>query len=1107
MPTIEDVIHQQASVVADQIREGAAFAENEQELRTAVHDALKTFQEKAKIQLDERQEKSIGTGRADSVYSHVLIEYERPGKLKDKNTSPGNREAIKQVQDYLTGLVKEEGRKITSLFGVATDGQRFIFIRYRRNNWEIGDPLAVNAHSTQRFLRALTALASKGRAFQPEYLSGDFGSESPLARDGIRTLYQALRNTKNPRANLLRQQWEMLFGQVGGFDRKNMGAKVKQLASHYGISGDPNPTFLMFAVHTYYALFMKLMAAEILNFFNPMLPSQIRRLQETGSSEALRTELRNLEDGAIYRQLGITNLLEGDLFSWYLDAWEEKMPGGHSVQVEKCVRDMLNRLDDYDPVTLSVEPTESRDLLKSLYQELFPKSVRHDLGEYYTPDWLAEHVIRQVGFDGNPEKRVLDPACGSGTFLVLAIQKIREYCEEHPISDEELLNRITANVIGFDLNPLAVMAARLNFIIAIRDLIKFGGRLEIPIYLCDSVMTPAEYGIGPTRKGDKSADLFTELKLRAAEDLVFILPKEIQHSRDVVARYAEELENAVKGELTAEQFLRRLQEAGLPNGETNTHKQLLSQLAELKKKDKNGVWTRIIKNSFAPLFVGRVDYVIGNPPWVNWESLPRDYRESMMPLWEDYGLFSLSRSAGRLGGGKKDLSMLFVYCAVDNYLNEGGKLGFVITQTVFKTKGAGDGFRRLQFQRKGQKGPTFVRMLSVDDLSDFQPFEGATNRTATFVCEKAAQKTEFPVPYIVWRKTQRKAIAQTAQLCEVLKGTSRRPTGAVPVDPQHEASPWLTAPEEALKGIRKVIGPSDYKAYAGSCTWLNGVYWVKVLEKLPNGEVVIENLWDVGKIKVERVQTVIEGDLVYPLLRGRDVERWKAVPSAHIILAQDPETRTGIPADLMTRRYPKTYAYLKRFEEQLRQRSGYRKYFDPKKDPFWSMYNVGRFLLAEHKVIWHRMGSSIQAVYVHLLGSEPVLCQETHTFAAFASKAEALYFAAAINSTPSDLLVRTYSVMGGKSFGSPHVLSHVAIPRHSPESSAHPQLARLSAEAHATRTGGKPVDSIELQIDELAATLWDIDQGELEAMRSALAETQQRKSKASAQLELDPSAD
>ena len=58
-----------------------------------------------------------------------------------------------------------------------------------------------------------------------------------------------------------------------------------------------------------------------------------------------------------------------------------------------------------------------------LYQNLVPKRVRHDLCEYFTPDWLAELVLKEVEYDGNLEKRVLDPACGGSFYFLQIVQK------------------------------------------------------------------------------------------------------------------------------------------------------------------------------------------------------------------------------------------------------------------------------------------------------------------------------------------------------------------------------------------------------------------------------------------------------------------------------------------------------------------------------------------------------------------------------------------------------------------------------------------------------------------------------------------------------------
>jgi hypothetical protein len=281
-------------------------------------------------------------------------------------------------------------------------------------------------------------------------------------------------------------------------------------------------------------MFMKLLASEVVAYFHK-LPTPLQKILQAPTTNKLFRELRDLEAGSIFRHLNITNFLEGDLFSWYTATW--------SPEMDASIRGLVSALGGYNPGTLSEDPLGSRDLLKKMYQQLVPRALRHDLGEYYTPDWLAEHLLDCLNYDGDPRKRILDPACGSGTFLVMVINRIRRWFEEnreHCGLDEQALGElILANVIGFDLNPLAVMAARTNYLIAIRDLVGHLDRVEIPIYLCDSIQTPLEYG-----------DLFTgvhgavkELKTAVAR---FLIPAEVASSRETVGKYAEQLEFCVQ---------------------------------------------------------------------------------------------------------------------------------------------------------------------------------------------------------------------------------------------------------------------------------------------------------------------------------------------------------------------------------------------------------------------------------------------------------------------------------------------------------------------------------------------------------------------------------
>src|SRR5439155_14784426 len=195
--------------------------------------------------------------------------------------------------------------------------------------------------------------------------------------------------------------------------------------------------------------------------------------------------------------------------------------------------------------------------------------------------------------------------------------------------------------------------------------------------------------------------------------------------------------------------------------------EIFEKIASLNRDRENGIWARFLKNQFAPVFVGSqtFDFVLGNPPWVNWQNLSDSYRDKTWRLWEDYGLFSLGPNAARHGGGKKDLAMLFTYVCIDNYLKNNGRLGFIITQTLFKSKGAGDGFRRFRLGNREH-----FRVLQVDDLTEFQPFEGATNRTAIVTFQKG-RRTTYPAEYAFWgKKKANRRINFDGDLDEVLEG-------------------------------------------------------------------------------------------------------------------------------------------------------------------------------------------------------------------------------------------------------------------------------------------------------------------------------------------------
>ncbi len=1070
---LEELIKEQSQSIATEMADVAKTGGSEENIRHECNKLFEAFRAQAGIKVKGEHEYYIAGGRIDSKYGLVIFEYKKAGEMKGLNT-PGTQKVIDQLKTRFKDFEAEQNIEASRIFGVGLDGHNIVFVRFRSNSFEVEGPAPVSQYTIERVLRAFVSVGASGQSFIPENLSKDFGQESVATKKGIQAFYRAITGATNSKVTTFFGEWKILFGEVCGYDVEGKNEKLSKLGEFYEVHGHVAPAEILFSVHTFYALFMKLLAAETLSFTYKR-PSLIKTLT-SASKLKLKMELEKLERGGIWKEMGIQNFLEGDLFSWYLEVWND--------EIAEAVHDVAAKLDDYDPTTLSVEPEESRDLLKKLYQQLFPKSLRHDLGEYYTPDWLAQLVLDEVGYDGDPDKRVLDPACGSGTFLVMAINRVRKWHKDHRFdcgfSDTELAQKIFSNIIGFDLNPLAVIAARTNFLIANLDLVRFmGDNIQIPVYMCDSIMTPT------------SKQLFEGSLILETSVGDFYVPGEVTHDRQILGTYATILEQCVRGQYSPEEFLRMCKAEEIPAKEEEKHKHLYKKLVELDKNNQNGVWARIIKNAFAPLFVGKVDYVVGNPPWINWESLPGKYRLASIPTWDLYGLRPEKGQLERMKGGKKDISMLFVYVSMDCYLPTNGKLGFVITQTVFKTRGAGDGFRRFKI-----KDEAFINLKKVHDMTDFEPFDGPTTKTAMFVAEKDDKSFMYPVPYIIWRKIVRGKISTDYSLDEVKERTKRSELYAVPVDPKIQTSPWLTASNEAIIGINKLIGSSDYNANEGVNTGgLNGVYWVRVLETLPNGNLRIENLYDVGKIKVEQVETVIEPELVYQLLKGKDVGKWLAEPSAYIIITQDKnKQREGLSEGEMKIKFPKTYTYLNRFHDKLANRPD-RKYY-PKDSPFYTMRNVASYTMAPWKVVWNRIDRSLRASVIDSAeNGKPILCQETHVFVSFNEPEEAHYFAAIFNSSPSDILVRSYSV--SKGFASCHVLENISIPKFDPKDKLHLALSALSKRAHKLAKDGNTEElaKVEGEIDQLSAKLWGLSGPELSAIQAALLDMSTRPTK------------
>jgi len=1098
--------------VAAQIRRAASESISEEDLRIRVESILKSLVLDplgipwGRYEYSPRKYGTLISGvRIDALHANVVVEYERPYSFEQKRNY---EHALQQVKEGILRHAQGVTDRLPRYFGVALDGFKIGFVRYRQRlkDFEVSkEPLDVNRSTVARVIEAIIGL--KRKALDAEELLKDFGPDSEISRKVIKVFYEKLTGRVSDRTAILFSDWKRVFSQVCAYEPE----KLKGLEERYGFErGRVNVEKLLFSLHSYFALLMKLLAAEVASLYWPIMGSYLKALEDAyyRGYDRLKDELRELEEGGLFAKLGISNFLEGDYFAWYLDEWDATLADSIALVVKK--------LSDYDPGTADLEPDRIKDLFKRLYQNLVPKKIRHDLGEYYTPDWLAELVLNEVGYTvenlnnvreekNDPlaplELRVLDPACGSGTFLVLVIKRLREYIDEHWIDKGSALHRITKNVVGFDLNPLAVMASRANYLISIGDMLRDKGaeQVEIPIYLADSIMVEQK----PTVLG-------TSVYLLRTVAGNFEIPVGIVE-RGVLSKVLSVMEECVKTNYTSNEFIGRLErEVEVKEDEVETLKSTYGKILKLEKEGKNRIWLRILKNSFAPLLIGEFDYVVGNPPWINWEHLPESYRNETRQLLDNYGLLKRTRGMG-LGKVKRDMAMLFVTRCLDRFTKDGGKLSFLVPYTVFKTQ-AGAGFRK--FLSRGywlnENENSACKVLRIHDLVTLYPFEGAVNRTSLLLIEKS-EKTNFPIPCVMWHNPKAGGIDQEAELEEVKKITKQFNMVFLPIEKDRPESPWMQMTEKAYEGIKKIIGSSPwYKAYVGVHPALNQVYWIQLLSETPTGALISNPPLPGQKKEVKQIKMVVEKDLIYPLIRGRNIKKWYVEKELRNILLPVDERNEIFPHAELKLRYPHTYEYFFSFFESLvkREAEPYKSKLKPYREmpfnkaekyapPFYWLFNV-KPSLAPYKVAWKEIAGKISGkaeFSVALIKPEMnkiIIPDHKVIFVPLDKEEEAFYLSAILNSEIVYTLIASYAVETAMDI---HITQNVLIPKFDSENKLHSQLSYLSKKAHnlAKRyyeendlVAKEELNKIEEEINRAVAQLYGITDDELGEIKKAL---------------------
>jgi type I restriction-modification system DNA methylase subunit len=254
--------------------------------------------------------------------------------------------------------------------------------------------------------------------------------------------------------------------QIINLSNQGQNQKINTLHLIFNDIGENSVYKAVFAIHTVMSLIAKLLTYSLFSNLNN------RPIKKITNASSLKKFLNDIESGIIYNEFGIANMCQYDVFSWYLEA-----------KFDDELYDLLIILKD-KATQYSISSSIDKDVIKPLYGNLVPKELRYLLGEHYTPQNVADFILSKSKefLKDKTYYKSIDPTCGSGTFLLSLIKdKIKS---NH-------IEQVLDEVVGVDINPIAVITAKFNYIFAIYPLMLKNGikpnNITIPIHLEDAI--------------------------------------------------------------------------------------------------------------------------------------------------------------------------------------------------------------------------------------------------------------------------------------------------------------------------------------------------------------------------------------------------------------------------------------------------------------------------------------------------------------------------------------------------------------------------------------------------------------------------------------------
>ncbi len=961
-----------------------------------LHDALRNIDDRISDEMSERDVENIflesgfydvlsyeGTG-TDIRSEFTLPDNRRPDYITlDTNESVTGVYEFKKPSRDLSGHEDQLFHYMDELranYGVLTNG---VEIRVYNANHDFVIPAKELSEVTETEARNLYSTIRK-REFDltnPDHVNRFLSELDPIPLDeqaklGQEHFFDTFRLEEgSPFANLvtamvdllqeLRDDHEAKFVE-GAYDfwEATYASEPQEVPSSWEpfISGKQSLRDFMFCVESGHALLARLLlakATEDHDFFAGTgyngMDDYFRGLQGFGESinlDAFPVAADNLIDD-MQDQL-VEGLFQDDIFVWWTDGYAEQLSRRHQTganqfkavargtgeveRISEATRDQFSRaVAEVFFNVLRFDFTDVQgDLLGDLYQRYFDPETRKALGEFYTPQPVIDYIMDGVGYErGVSNERLIDPSCGSGTFLVEGIERyikdVKRYNDD-PDWEEHLRDLCTRpRIVGLDIHPFAVLMAQIRFVVAILPAYQKAKRenpdftiRRLPIYRTDTLRNEREL-TGADLGEDGSRQLTFDAMTEDEEDVQIPVPlplevdeNEVPETEDgfLVRRVRMPLFDTIQLETQVSNFgeyFAALQgvldtvkdhmalaeefgddfdwkyRSGLEERINHYTSQdysgvedffapyvddMLENVRYLKKEHNDGRLFKIFEDTVLALVVKNYmeyDYVVGNPPYVRTQNLPDRQKEMMDQLYDSTT-------------GNYDIYCPFYERGLDWLREDTGKLGY-ITPNQFMVTDYGEGLRRVLLNE--------ARIEEVYDFRDSGVFEDAKN---------------YPAIVILEDESDSEARKENDIRCVRVKGDTKAPTNRdldtaiIEAVRDHRGEPgyeddfinvfdypqgdlddgyWSLMPPEELSIIHKMEAASDASVgdvtdsvFAGTQTSANKVFLVTPVDA---DRISADDTGDTVTVvpKGEDREYEIETDTLRPWLQGRDINRWR----------------------------------------------------------------------------------------------------------------------------------------------------------------------------------------------------------------------------------------